>query len=68
MIEFQAEGKMALFTPPESRVERFSYMVPTPSAARGVAESIYWKPQFKIRVRRISILKDFNFITVNKMS
>lgn len=38
------------------KVERVSYEVMTPSAARGVLEAVYWKPEFQWRVRRIHVL------------
>ena len=44
MIQLEVWGKYALFTRPELKVERVSYDVPTPSAARGIVESIYYHP------------------------
>lgn len=49
-------GEYACFTRPEMKAERVSYDVMTPSAARGVLEAIYWKPEFRWRVRRITVL------------
>ena len=49
-------GEMACFTRPEHKVERFSYPVMTPSAARGVLEAIYWKPEFDWVVEGIDVL------------
>ena len=49
-------GEMACFARPEFPTERFSYLVPTPSAIRGVLESIYWKPEFHWRIREIRVL------------
>lgn len=40
-------GDYALFSRPEMKVERVSYDVITPSAARGILEAIYWKPQIR---------------------
>jgi CRISPR-associated protein Cas5d len=40
-------GPWACFTRPEMKVERVSYPVMTPSAARGVLEAILWKPEFR---------------------
>lgn len=51
------QGELACFTRPEHKVERVSYPVITPSAARGVLEAIYWHPQFDWRVREIRVLK-----------
>jgi CRISPR-associated protein Cas5d len=50
-------GERACFTRPEMKVERVSYSVMTPSAARGVLEAIFWKPEFAWRVREIAVLK-----------
>lgn len=49
-------GDLACFTRPEMKVERVSYEVMTPSAARGVLEAIYWKPEFRWRVQHIHVL------------
>lgn len=46
-------GPLACFTRPEMKVERMSYPVMTPSAARGVLEAILYKPQFRWWVRSI---------------
>ena len=50
-------GGLACFTRPEHKVERVSYPVMTPSAARGVLEAIYWKPEFDWVVEGIDVLK-----------
>lgn len=50
-------GDFACFTRPEMKVERVSYPVMTPSAARGVLEAIFWKPEFEWRVRKIYVLR-----------
>jgi len=49
-------GEFACFTRPEMKVERVSYPVMTPSAARGILEAIFWKPEFAWRVREIWVL------------
>ena len=49
-------GDLACFTRPEMKVERVSYEVMTPSAARGVVEAILWKPQIAWHVRAIEVL------------
>lgn len=54
-------GDAACFTRPEMKVERVSYEVMTPSAARGVLEAILWKPQMRWRVRAIDVLKPIRF-------
>lgn len=50
-------GDWACFTRPEMKVERVSYDVMTPSAARGVLEAIFWRPAIQWRVQRIHVLK-----------
>ncbi len=50
-------GDYACFSRPEFKVERVSYEVPTPSAARGILEAIFWKPEFRYEIREIHILK-----------
>jgi CRISPR-associated protein Cas5d len=50
-------GDWACFTRPELKAERVSYPMMTPSAARGVLEAIFWKPEFHWRVRQIHVLR-----------
>jgi CRISPR-associated protein Cas5d len=50
-------GEFALFTRPELKVERLSYPIMTPSAARGVMDAILFKPQMVWHVRRITALQ-----------
>lgn len=57
-------GDFACFTRPENKVERVSYSVPTPSAARGVLESIFWKPEFSWRIREIWVLKPIRHFSI----
>src|SRR6185436_10386784 len=56
LLEVRVEAPFACFTRPESKAERVSYPIMTPSAARGVLEAIYWKPEFSWRVESISLL------------
>ncbi|MBB4963477.1 type I-C CRISPR-associated protein Cas5c [Saccharothrix violaceirubra] len=62
-VVVQVWGDAALFTRPELKVERVSYPVMTPSAAVGVLESIYWKPQFSWRVEAIEVLSEIKQFT-----
>lgn len=55
-VQVKVWGPYACFTRPEMKVERVSYSVMTPSAARGVLEAIFWKPEFVWRVREIHVL------------
>lgn len=54
----------ACFTRPEMKVERVSYPVPTPSAARGVLEAIFWKPEFRWRVEEIWVLEPIRYFSI----
>ena len=62
-VVVQVWGDGALFTRPELKVERVSYPVMTPSAAVGVLESIFWKPEFAWRVVAIEVLKEIKQFT-----
>jgi len=57
-------GDLACFTRPEMKVERVSYPVMTPSAARGVLEAIFWKPEFTWRVEEVWVLKPIHYFSV----
>ena len=57
-------GDLACFTRPELKVERVSYEVMTPSAARGILEAIFWKPEFTWRISRLSVLRPIRHFSV----
>lgn len=57
-------GEYACFSRPEFKVERFSYPVMTPSAARGALEAVFWKPEIRWEVRRIEILRPIRTQTI----
>ncbi len=59
-------GDLACFTRPEMKVERVSYEVMTPSAARGILEAIFWKPAFQWRVMRIHVLNPIRRISIQR--
>jgi len=65
-IHLKTWGDLACFTRPEMKVERVSYAVITPSAARGLLESILYKPQFRWRVRRIAVLEPIRFLAFRR--
>ena len=65
-IKLHVWGDLACFTRPEMKVERVSYDVITPSAARGVVESIYWKPQIRWAIDRIHVLKPIRFTSLRR--
>ncbi|MEW2603435.1 type I-C CRISPR-associated protein Cas5c [Streptomyces sp. NPDC047916] len=56
-VQVEAWGPLACFTRPELKVERVSYPTMTPSAARGLLEAIFWKPEMTYRIERIEQLK-----------
>jgi CRISPR-associated protein Cas5d len=57
-------GDFACFTRPEMKVERVSYPVMTPSAARGVLEAIFWKPEFSWQIREIQLLNEIQHLSI----
>ncbi|MDO9093673.1 MAG: type I-C CRISPR-associated protein Cas5c [Rubrivivax sp.] len=59
-------GDYACFTRPEMKVERVSYDVITPSAARAVFEAIFWKPAVRWHVRRIEVLRPVRWINLRR--
>jgi CRISPR-associated protein Cas5d len=65
-IALKVWGDYACFTRPEMKVERVSYDVITPSAARGILEAIYWKPAIQWEIERIHVLKKIQFTNVRR--
>lgn len=59
-------GDYALFTRPEMKVERVSYDVITPSAARGILEAIYWKPEIRWHVTRLHVLNSPRYAALRR--
>ena len=59
-------GPTACFTRPEMKTERVSYDVPTPSAARGMIESIYYHPGLKWTIDRIWVLNPIQFMNLRR--
>jgi CRISPR-associated protein Cas5d len=57
-------GDFACFTRPEMKAERVSYEVMTPSAARGILEALFWKPEFSWQVRAIKVLRPIRHFSV----
>lgn len=57
-------GDWACFTRPEFKVERVSYPVITPSAARGVLEAVFWKPEFHWEVQEIWVLNPIRYFSI----
>ncbi|RUL83505.1 type I-C CRISPR-associated protein Cas5c [Tautonia sociabilis] len=65
-IQLRIRGEFACFTRPEMKVERVSYDVITPSAARGIIEAIYWKPEIRWQVTRIRVLNPIRFMSLRR--
>lgn len=63
-VRLRVSGDYACFTRPETKVERFSYPVMTPSAARNILDAICWRPQMRWIVTRITVLKPIRFVSV----
>jgi CRISPR-associated protein Cas5d len=59
-------GDFACFTRPEMKVERVSYDVMTPSAARGILEVILWKPAIRWQVERIEVHRPIRWTTIRR--
>ena len=62
----ELSGPWACFTRPEMKVERVSYDVMTPSAARACFEAILWKPAIRWHVRKIEVLKTIRWINLRR--
>lgn len=65
-ISVEVRGEWACFSRPEMKVERVSYDVMTPSAARGLLESIYWHPGLRWRVDRIHVCAPIRFANLRR--
>lgn len=59
-------GYHACFTRPEMKVERVTYPTMTPSAARGILESILWKPEFSWQIREIWTLNPIRYFSIRR--
>lgn len=65
-ITIDVSGDRACFTRPELKVERVSYDVITPSAARGILEAVYWKPAIVWRIDSIDVINPIKFDTFRR--
>jgi len=63
-VALKVWGDIACFTRPEFKVERVTYPVITPSAARGILEAIFWKPEFRWEIREIWVLNPIQQIVI----
>lgn len=62
----EVKGSMACFTRPEMKVERVSYDIITPSAARAIFESIFWKPAIQWNITRIEVLNPIRWFSMKR--
>ena len=65
-IKLKVWGDYACFTRPEMKVERVSYDVITPSAARGILEAVHWKPAIRWQIDRLHVLNSIRFENVRR--
>ena len=65
-IALRVWGEYALFTRPEMKVERVSYDMITPSAARGIIEAVYWKPAMRWVIDKIHVMKEISFTNIRR--
>jgi CRISPR-associated protein Cas5d len=62
----EVSGDLACFTRPELKSERFSYEVMTPSAAKGILEAIFWKPEIDYVICKIEVLKPIRWFSIRR--
>jgi CRISPR-associated protein Cas5d len=65
-IRLKVSGDYACFTRPEMKVERVSYDIMTPSAARGILEAVHWKPAIRWVVDAIHVLEPIRFQSIRR--
>lgn len=65
-IRIKVWGDYALFTRPELKVERYTYDVITPSAARGILTSIYWHPEIRWVIDRIYVMNPIKYMNIKR--
>ncbi|MFI9842597.1 type I-C CRISPR-associated protein Cas5c [Nonomuraea sp. NPDC051941] len=65
-LVMEVRGDFACFTRPELKAERVSYPVMTPSAARGVLQAIFWKPEFDYRIEQIDVLNEIKWFSIRR--
>jgi CRISPR-associated protein Cas5d len=66
VFELRFRGELACFTRPELKVERVSYEVMTPSAARGALEAVLWKPAIRWSIHEIIVLAPIRWASVRR--
>jgi CRISPR-associated protein Cas5d len=66
IVQVKVMGEFACFTRPDLKVERMTYPCMTPSAARGILDSILWKPEFQWWIHRIIVLNPVKFFSIKR--
>ena len=65
-VHIKVSADFACFTRPEAKVERVSYPLPTPSAARNILDAICWKPEMRWIITSIKLLKPIKYGSVRR--
>jgi CRISPR-associated protein Cas5d len=65
-MKIKFEGELAQFTRPEYKAEPHTYLTLTPTAAVGMLESIFWKPEIRYKINKIIVLKPIQTITMQR--
>lgn len=65
-FKIRVSGPMAVFSRPELKTERYSYDIPTPSACRGMIESVYWHKGIRYVIDEIKVLNPVRRISVKR--
>lgn len=65
-VKLHCWGDLACFTRPEMKVERVSYEAITPSAARGILEAVFWKPEIRWMIDRLRVLRPIRFTSLRR--
>lgn len=65
-ISLKVWGDYACFSRPEMKVERVSYDIITPSAARGILEAVYWKPAIRWVIDKITVINPIKFENIRR--
>ena len=65
-FKIEIKGNYALFCRPELKVERVSYDVITPSAARGILEAVFWKPAIRYVIDQITVCSHIQFDSIRR--
>ena len=65
-VKVKVWGEYALFSRPEMKVERCSYDVITPSAARGILEAVYWHPGMRWVIDKIYVVNPIQFTSIRR--